>query len=596
MRALIETYLILRKQVGDRSYYDCPNCRQKDGTGTLVVTWANETFICNHMASCGFQGHISQLAKELNIDIPREQRAPRVTYQQPKKVQYKVNKISTVKVNLPTVQTKQVDINDRVLQLEALFDRSAQLVCCIDSQYGKLIPMDLETLEYDSDNYTHFKINAGGSKAEDIKDYKYTLVECDEIADMSLQRGYLESINLPIASLTWSGNKSLHAVVKVNAPDMKEYKRRVELIHEVCDGVGFKIDKTKDCCRFTRLAGSFNNKTGNTQKLIALNIGAIDWNDWEMNQVPRMTKTENVINTADIKMKSVKPGFSSGFLTHDYNDSGMKPGLTLLTGKRNQGKTTFSRQLIIGAAKQNIKVFAWYGEGTKEMEKGYLARLVAKDDEIVTSDNGYGRTIWSAGPEAERRYDETLGKLIDMYVKPLRLSIPVFKDLLSRMTDKARQGTRLFIIDNMMKLTSDQSDTNSAQQRIISSLKEFCDYHEANIVLIAHPRKGDGDQSVSGAMEQENTADTILRFKRIFDQSSIADNKDDFPPHELPNVTAVVINEKVRDGGKDNMMYMEFDHTRQANIEITYIEEIKDMARDYQDTGYYSRPATYVGM
>lgn len=596
MRSEIESYLVLRKQIGDRYYYDCPKCVQKDGTGTLVVTWP-DTFICNHMASCGFQGHISQLAKELNINIPREQRAPKVTYQQPKKKKYKVNKISTVKVDLPTVQTKQVDINDRVLQLEALFDRSAQLVCCIDSQYGNLIPMDLETLEYDSGNYTHFKINAGGSKAEDIKDYKYTLVECDEIADMSLQRGYLESINLPIASLTWSGNKSLHAVVKVNAPDMKEYKRRVQLIHEVCDGVGFKIDKTKDCCRFTRLAGSINNKTGNTQKLIALNIGAIDWNDWEMNQVPKMTKTENVINTADIKMKSVKSGFSSGFLTHDYNDSGMKGGvLTLLTGKRNQGKTTFSRQLIIAAAMQNQKVFVWYGEGTKEMEKGYLARLVAEESEIETSDNGYGRTIWSAGPVAEERYNNTVGKMIDMYVKPLRLPIPVFDDLLSKMTDKARLGCKLFVIDNMMKLTADQPDTFKAQQSIVARLKEFCDYHNAHIVLIAHPRKGDGDQSVSGAMEQENTADTILRFKRVFDQSSISSNQDEFPPHELPNITAVVINEKVRDGGRDHMMYMEFDHVRQANIEITYIEEIKDMAKDYRDTGYYSRPVTYVGM
>ena len=95
-------------------------------------------------------------------------------------------------------------------------------------------------------------------------------------------------------------------------------------------------------------------------------------------------------------------------------------------------------------------------------------------------------------------------------------------------------------------------------------------------------------------MEQENTADTILRFKRVFDQSSIANNQDEFPPHELPNVTAVVINEKVRDGGKDHMMYMEFDHVRQANIEITYLSDIRDMAKDYQDTGYYSRPATYM--
>ena len=53
-------------------------------------------------------------------------------------------------------------------------------------------------------------------------------------------------------------------------------------------------------------------------------------------------------------------------------------------------------------------------QGTKEIEKGYLARLVANADEIKTYDNGYGRTVWSANEEAERRYDEQLGRFIDM--------------------------------------------------------------------------------------------------------------------------------------------------------------------------------------
>jgi len=296
-------------------------------------------------------------------------------------------------------------------------------------------------------------------------------------------------------------------------------------------------------------------------------------------------------------MKDIVSGFSSGLATLNYNDSGMKGGtLTLLVGKRNQGKTTFSRQLIIAAAMQQQQVFVWYGEGSKEHEKGYLARLIAEPEEIRTYDNGYGRTVWSANDEAEERFNNTLGPYVDMYVKPLRLSVPVFDDLISRMTDKARVGCKLFILDNMMKLTADQRDTFKAQQEIIAKLKEFADFHDVYIVLLCHPRKGDGVQSVSGAMEQENTADTILRFTRVFDAVGLADRNDDFPPHELPNVTAMVTCEKVRHGGKDHGMYMEFDPVREANTEIAYLDEVQDLAREMQEDGYYSRPASYIGM
>ena len=593
MRAEIEAKLIHRKSDGSRDYYDCPKCVTKDPVANLVISWGNETFICNHCDSCGYRGHINQLARDLEIKVPMQNN----NYQKPVKKQYKIGNIKPVKVELKKNTDNEINNIDRIRQIEALFSRSAQLVVCIDSNYGNLIKSDSEALEYDSANYTHFKVNAGGSKAEDITDYRYTLVECDEIADLSLQRGYIKDLNLPVASLVWSGNKSLHAVIKVEAPTLEEYKRRVSLIHEVCEGVGFKIDKTKDCCRFTRLAGAINNKTGNVQQLIALNFGASSWNNWEFETLPKLVVTENVINTTDIKMGEIKSGFSSGFPTYNYNDSGMKGGnLTLLTGRRNQGKTTFSRQLIIAAAMQQQKVFVWYGEGTKEIEKGYLARLIANADEIKTYDNGYGRTVWSANEEAERRYDEQLGRFIDMYEKPLRLAVPVFEDLISRMTDKARLGCKLFVIDNMMKLTADQYDTFKAQQMIVTKLKEFADYHGVHIVLIAHPKKGEGAQSISGAMEQENTADTILRFTRIFDTGAIADNKDEFPPHELEHVTAMVTCEKVRNGGKDHAMYMQFDPVREANIEIVYLEEIKDLAREMQEDGYYCRPATYVGM
>lgn len=582
---------VCRKTRGSRKYYDCPKCTVKDPVGQLVVDWNLDKFICNHVDSCGFAGTIT---KSLSYELGIRKQMDTHTYvqkQEPIKTKYKVDKIEPVEFDIVRDKDLYDPRKDRERQIKALFLPNSQLVGAIDSEYGNPILIDSEALLTTSENFTHFKVNAGGSKAEDIKDYRYTLLECDEIADMKIQGAYIKELGLPVASLTWSGNKSLHAVVKVEASSLEEYKNRVELIHEVCASVGFKVDKTKDCCRFTRLAGSLNNKTNRIQRLLEVNSGSESWVDWELNYLPKLIVTENVLNSSQIKTKVVESGFSSGFATHDYNDSGMKgANVTLLTGKRNQGKTTFSRQLVVASALQGIKSFVWYGEGDKEVEKGYFTRIIAREGEIESSDNGYGRTVWYANDLAEKRFDEHYAPYIDMYVKPIDLKIPVFDDLIARMTDKAKQGVRLFVIDNMMKLTADQKNTNTAQIMIIAKLKEFADYYNVHIVLIAHPRKGDGDQSISGAMEQENTADTILRFKRIFSASGLG-KEDNFPSAESHKVTAVVLNEKVRNGGKQYPMYMEFDEVKQINIDIAYLSDLEQLASEYQEDGRYSRVA-----
>ncbi len=213
-------------------------------------------------------------------------------------------------------------------------------------------------------------------------------------------------------------------------------------------------------------------------------------------------------------------------------------------------------------------------------------RLVARKDEIVTEDNGFGRTTWRADKKAEARFDEHFSPYIDMYEKPSGLKTFVFDDLINKMNLKAQQGTKLFVIDNMMKLTADQHDPFKAQKKIINDLKEFAVKTGSHIILIAHPKKGEGDQSVSGALEQENTADTILRFKRISDPSVLKFPKE-FEDAEKSKITALVTIEKVRDGGTYNTMYMEFCNTKQANTEITYLDDVIERVDKYE--GMYSR-------
>lgn len=574
MRHEIEKYIGQPCSVtGGRHYYDCPKCTAKDGTGTLVVEWDKDKFVCNHMASCGYAGTIS---KTLAWDAGIRQEKTMNTYCKPEyKPTYSVGEVRPIKYKVDKSSDYDPK-NDRVRQLTTLFKPDDLLVTCIDANYGHPIQMTMAELKDAEGNYTHIKVNAGGSKAEDIKDFKYTLIECDEIADTQVQAAYIKQLNLPCMTITWSGNKSLHAIVRIDAANLEEYERRVNLLHEVCNGVGFKVDKTKDCCRYTRLAGGINTKSPLSkekavQRILDTSTGASAWEEWEQKFLPKLIVTENVKDSSEVDAKNVKPGFSSGFATHDYNDSGMKEGdLILLTGKRNQGKTTFSRQMVIAAAQQKIRSMVWYAEADEALEKGYLVRLVADPKDVVKTDNGYGRITWYAGEAAQQKFNEDYQNYISMYIKPLSLDIPVFADLISRMREQAKIGTRLYVIDNMMKLTADQANTLEAQRRIITELKEFAVRTKSTVVLICHPRKGEGDQSISGALEQENTADTILRFTR---QKSFSDIPDVIPSNI--SITAKVICEKVRNGGTMHPMFLEFSNEKQANFEITYLPELK---------------------
>ena len=63
--------------------------------------------------------------------------------------------------------------------------------------------------------------------------YRYALLESDELP-IETQNALLRELELPIAALVHSGDKSLHAIVRIDAADGKEYRRRVDYLYEVC--------------------------------------------------------------------------------------------------------------------------------------------------------------------------------------------------------------------------------------------------------------------------------------------------------------------------------------------------------------------------
>lgn len=122
-------------------------------------------------------------------------------------------------------------------------------------------------------------LDGKGVKNENVTDYRYALVESDSIP-VERQNAIIRELELPVATLVYSGGKSIHAVVKVEASTMEEYRKRVNYLYDVCKKNGLEVDtQNRNAARLSRMPGVVRN--GKKQFLMATNIGKSSWAEWE---------------------------------------------------------------------------------------------------------------------------------------------------------------------------------------------------------------------------------------------------------------------------------------------------------------------------
>lgn len=122
-------------------------------------------------------------------------------------------------------------------------------------------------------------LDGKGGKNENVTDFRYALVESDGIP-IEQQNGIMRDLQLPIACLVYSGGKSLHAIVRVEAGNAKEYRERVAFLYQVCDKNGLQVDRScKNPSRLSRMPGVLRGEK--KQYLVAVNIGMGSWDEWK---------------------------------------------------------------------------------------------------------------------------------------------------------------------------------------------------------------------------------------------------------------------------------------------------------------------------
>ena len=98
-------------------------------------------------------------------------------------------------------------------------------------------------------------LDGNGVKNANVTDFRFALVESDHM-ELEKQNALIRELELPVAALVYSGGKSVHAIVRIEAATYEEYRKRVDYLYSVLKKNGMDVDtQNKNPSRLSRMPG-----------------------------------------------------------------------------------------------------------------------------------------------------------------------------------------------------------------------------------------------------------------------------------------------------------------------------------------------------
>ena len=121
-------------------------------------------------------------------------------------------------------------------------------------------------------------LDGRGDGNSNVTRFANALIESDE-DDIETQYAIYRKLELPIRFLVHSGHHSLHAIVKVDALNIGEYRERVTFLYAFCAKNGLHVDEAnKNPSRYSRMPGV--RRDGQWQRIVARDMGKRSWDEW----------------------------------------------------------------------------------------------------------------------------------------------------------------------------------------------------------------------------------------------------------------------------------------------------------------------------
>lgn len=194
-------------------------------------------------------------------------------------------------------------------------------------------------------------LDGKGVKNENVTEFRFALVESDSMP-LEQQNAVIRELELPVAMLVYSGGKSLHAIVRIDAPNYEEYRKRVDYLYKVCKENGLDIDKqNRNPSRLSRMPGVVRN--GKKQFIVDKNIGKESYAEWKdyIESINDDLPDEESLESVWDDLPELAPPLIEGVLRQGHK--------MLIAGPSKAGKSFALIELCIALA-EGIK---WLGFG-----------------------------------------------------------------------------------------------------------------------------------------------------------------------------------------------------------------------------------------
>ena len=357
-------------------------------------------------------------------------------------------------------------------------------------------------------------LDGNGGSDSNVTDFRYALVESDTL-DLNEQYKKLISLEIPIATIVHSGNKSLHALVRVDAKDRDEYRERVDLLYNYLQENGFDLDpQNKNPSRLTRMPGVTRN--GKKQYLVALNTGKAGWDDWIRTVPVPEGKLPEPVSLADYRdgPPPLKPELIEGILRCGHK--------MIIGGPSKAGKSFLLDQLCIALAEG----LTWMGFKCRQGKVMYINFEIDENSCINRFFNIFG----ALGIPQKHPENVTIWNLRG-YSKPLD---ELYPEIIKRTKDRNYEA---IILDPLYKIG--MGDENSAAEvgKLCNYIDKICEAADCAFIYCHHHSKGAQGQKKS--MDRTSGSGVFARDPdAILDIIELELDENRFPYSERAGVSA----------------------------------------------------------
>ena len=311
-------------------------------------------------------------------------------------------------------------------------------------------------------------LDGAGVGNDNVTAFRYALLESDDMPQGKFA-SIVKQLNLPVAAMVDSAGKSLHAIVRIDAEDRKQYAERVSTLFARCEKNGIVVDKAnKNPSRLSRMPGV--SRSGKRQFLAGLSQGAADWEEWdewyaaETDELPDVIPLDQMLGD---KLPPLKPALIDGLLRVGHK--------MLVSGPSKAGKSFALIALCIALAEG----LEWFGLKCRQVKVMYV-NLELDGDSCINRFNDMYNALGIVPENAS-----------NIEIWNLRGKGEPMSKLLPKMVRRAKKNNvEVVIIDPIYKVMVGDENSAGDMSAFANLFDSLCEQAGVSAIYCHHHSKG----------------------------------------------------------------------------------------------------------